>query len=122
MRKIFMLIPALVLTLFASGYEEAIDKGIGEGKNVLFMVTTKGCPWCMTMKESVIPDGEVQDELKDYVFVELDRDNDTYPNDLLYTRHVPTFFVIDPKTQDLLAERIGYQPKSAFIEFLGASK
>jgi thioredoxin-related protein len=122
MRKIFLLIPALALTLFASGYDDTINKGLDEGKNALFMITTKNCPYCRSTKESIIPDSSVQKELEGYVYTELDRDNDIYPKDTLFTHFVPSFFIVDPKTQELISERIGYQPKSAFIEFLQNNK
>lgn len=122
MNKLILLIVASVLTLFANGYEDAINQGIDENKNVLFMISTKNCPYCRSTKEAILPDEAVQEKLQNYVYKELDKDTDSYPKDTLYTRFVPSFFIINPKTQGLLAERIGYQPKSVFIEFLEASK
>lgn len=122
MRKLlpFLFLPVM---LFAESlYQEAINKGANENKNVVFMVTTDGCPYCRREKEVVLPDVDVQSALGNFVFTELNKDRDEYPSDLLYTRFVPSFFIVDPKKRDLIVERIGFQTKEDFIEFLDSSK
>jgi len=99
-------------------YLEALQKASSEDKNLVIMVSTESCPYCSRTKEFILPDESVKKALSNYVFVELDKNSDDYPKDLLYTKFVPTFFIIEPKTQTLVVERIGYQTKSAFIEFL----
>lgn len=114
-----VLFTLLSIALFAEGvYYEAINRGLDEGKNVVIMVTTQSCPYCLREKEVVLPSSDVKTALEDFIFAEVDKDRDDYPKDLLYTRFVPSFFIVEPRAQELLAERIGYQDKGAFLEFL----
>ncbi len=106
---------------YSAKYTDAIDAGLESGKDVVVMVTTQYCPYCKRMKKNVIADPEVQTLLGEYVFVELDRDNDEFPDEL-FSRFVPTVYTLDPKTQKITNERIGYQELRFFVKFLEESK
>ncbi len=106
------------LPLYAgSKYEDAIALGNKENKNVIFMITKHGCPWCNKQKKNVLPLPEVQMLLEHYIFQELNLHDDEYP-EMLYTRMVPSFFTINPQNGELLSEGIGYHPREQFIEYL----
>lgn len=114
----------LLTALFASlplhaqsKYESAIALGKKENKNVIFMITTNGCPWCRKQKKSVLPLPEVQMLLDSYIFQELNQHDDEYP-EMLYTRLVPSFFTINPHSGELINEGIGFQPRDQFIDYL----
>ena len=112
-----------LLSLFAgSKYNDAINQALDEKKRLVVMVSTESCPYCSRTKEFILPDPSVSAVLSDFVFVELDKNGDEYPKNILYTKFVPTFFIVEPKTEELIVERIGYQTKDALIEFLEFGK
>lgn len=120
MKKFLLLFSLSVTLLVANSYQSALERGSKEGKYVLFMVTTQSCPWCNKQKSDILPLEEVKKLIGDFVFVELDKNLDEYP-DSIYTRFVPSFYLVDPKNGDVINERYGFQPRGKFIEFLNES-
>lgn len=111
------------LSLIAENkYNDAINRAVSENKNLVVMVTTENCPYCSGTKEFILTDPAVSAALSKFVFVELDKNRDDYPRSILYTKFVPTFFIVEPRKKKLVIERIGYQTKDALIEFLEHGK
>ena len=112
----FTLLFSAEIVKIDGGYAEAIEAGKEEGKKVMIMMTTRVCPWCKRAKKNTLTNEDVIEFVnKNYVFVEVDRDRDEYPEDL-YSRMVPTFSLIEPKNEELLYQIIGYRPPAKFLK------
>jgi len=96
MKKIALLLTLTVSLLMAEltwapGYDAAMEQASKEGKLVMVMLTREGCPACEYMKDVVLDDDDVIDELElGFVPVLLDIHNDMIPSGLGYIG-TPTF-------------------------------
>ena len=117
----YLIITFLVMqNLFAIGgnsYMEGLKIAKDNNKKLLLMVTSKYCVWCNKMKRTTLKDPEVVAKMnKNFVFIEVDKNNGEYPSNLI-VRGVPTFFVISSDNY-LLDKFMGYQKKDRFLTHL----
>jgi len=129
MKKILLLIMIASLSLFASeeihnfkyetNYKKALKKAQKEDKLLIVMMSLSTCPVCSYMKDIVFERQEVLNYLKqNYVMVINDIDWDDYAP-RFKTTHVPTFFFIDPDTEEELREKkVGGSKPKDFIQEL----
>lgn len=127
--RYFLILTLFLTSIFASDfcidekelkYCKALNLAESENKRLIVMVTTKSCPWCVKMKHSVLTLSDIKEALNKFIFIEIDKSSDLYPEEL-YPRFVPTFYMIEPKnptSQQLINERFGYQSRSQFLKFL----
>jgi thiol-disulfide isomerase/thioredoxin len=84
---------------WAESYDAALETASKEGKLVMVMFSSEGCPACEYMKDIVFDDDDVMDELHmGFVPVELDIHNDMLPSGLGYIG-TPTFHFLTPQEQ-----------------------
>lgn len=105
---------------YAKNYDEAKKMALVQKKKIMVLVTTKVCPWCHKFKTETLTDTKIVNVLnKDFVVVNIDRDNDTYPK-IFRTRLVPTTFFVDPNSEKMLtkAPAVGYYNSEDFNDYL----
>ncbi len=129
MKKILLLIMILSLSLFSSveihnfkyetNFNKAVKKAQKEDKILIVMMSLSTCPVCSYMKDIVFEREEVLSYLQEnYVMVINDMDWDEY-SPRFKTTNAPTFFFIDPDTQEELREKkIGGAKPEKFIQDL----
>lgn len=99
----------------AKNYDEAIKIAKSQNKNVLAFFHTEYCGWCNKMKKTTLKDVKVIDFInKNYIFVSIDRDKDTYPEQF-NPRFIPTTYIIDPKKNQEIDAIMGYKNSADFI-------
>ena len=98
MKKIVLIVALLVSSLFAepklTDMFDAYENAKTQHKNVIVMLSMKGCPGCEYMKDIVFEDKNVAKLLKNFVLVELDVHTDSIPDKLEYFA-TPTFYFLD---------------------------
>jgi thiol-disulfide isomerase/thioredoxin len=99
MKKIFLVLTLLVVSLMADvkwmSYDDAIDEAKKSDKLVMVMLSREGCPACEYMEDIVLKDKAVQAELaKDFLAVHLDIHNDFLPSGMTYIG-TPTFHFLN---------------------------
>ena len=96
MRRVVALLVATASLLmaeldWADNYDAALETASREGKLVMVMLSSEGCPACEYMKDIVFDDDDLVDELHmGFVPVQLDIHNDMIPSGLGYIG-TPTF-------------------------------
>jgi len=104
MKKILLIVILLAVSLFANewlDYDEALEKAQQEDKLMLVMLSQAGCPACKYMKDVVLPSKNVSKEIKkNFVFVELDINEEKIPKKLDYMG-TPTFHFLDKNGKKL---------------------
>jgi len=130
--KLFLLSILLISALFATNaketakglgvennYMQAIKKAKAEKKMLVMVIVKEHCRWCNKLINRTLKDSEVQEELKKYVILIIDR-NDQFPNEFK-EKFFPSIFYIDYDSQKSVYENIGYIGKRCFLNDLKES-
>ncbi len=119
MRMLFFI---SIFTFLLSGAEINVIKDFNkakelakiEKKDVMLMIVTKSCPWCVKMKNTTFKDEKILNIIKSrYIFVELNKDSDEIPH---FARFVPTIFIY--QNEELIDEIIGFKNSEEFLKIL----
>ncbi len=105
--------------LFSHNYSKSLKTAQKEDKILMLMISQPGCPMCIYMKNNTLKDKNVTTYLRKYFQpVEVELGDKTYP-EKFDTFVTPTFFFIDPKTQEAIEEPFrGGAKVPAFLELL----
>jgi thioredoxin-related protein len=130
--KTFLLSILFACTLFAtnakeaakelgveSNYAAAMEKAKAEKKMLVMVIVKENCRWCDKFMTRTLSDPEVKDELKHYVILIIDR-NDQFP-DAFKENFFPSMFYIDYSSQKSVYENVGYIGKKCFLNDLRES-
>lgn len=124
MKKIVFLIGIFMSSLFAetqwSDMFDVYDEAKAQNKNVMIMLSMKGCPGCEYMKGVVFENKDVAVALKSFVKVELNVHSDFVPEELEYFA-TPTFYFLDAD-ENILKRVNGGENAKAFIKTLQSMK
>lgn len=102
-------------------FEGALDEARSSNKLLFVDGWAPWCHTCLSMRETVFPNPALSSYSKDYVFVEIDTDR---PESTRFVaghpmRVWPTFFVIDPRTREVIASYGGSMSVEETAAFLG---
>lgn len=121
MKKLILFI-ILISSIYANGikhansFDDAIQKGQKENKQVMLFVYSTYCPWCKKMERTTLSDDEVIKFVNDkFIFVALNQDQDYIP-EKFRPYGVPTTYVIDSKNVEKLYTMKGFKQKSSFLD------
>ena len=130
--KLFLLSILLVSALFATNaketakqlgvennYMQAIKKAKAEKKMLVMVIVKEHCRWCNKLINRTLKDNEVQEELKKYVTLIIDK-NDQFPKEFK-ENFFPSIFYIDYDSQKSVYENVGYIGKRCFLNDLKES-
>jgi|FLOH01.1.fsa_nt_gi thiol-disulfide isomerase/thioredoxin len=126
MKKILLTLLFLTSSLFAElnwveNLEDAYDVAEKENKIVFVILSQRGCPACKYMKDIVLEDANVIEELnKDFVAVYLDIHHDDVPLELEHFV-TPTLYFLD-SNEKILHRTNGYENIKEFLEDLDSAK
>jgi len=124
--KIFIVFFALLYTLMAANaesaaflldykeeYKTALAEAKQENKKLLVVVVQDPCPYCDKLVHNTLADPEVKKALKDYVGVILDKKG-IMPKQFR-TSMTPMTYFVNPKTETVAWESLGYAKKGRFL-------
>jgi len=106
MKKIVLIIAFLITSVFADinwvdDIDDAYDKAAKENKNVMVMLSRKGCPACKYMKDVVFKDKNFSKRFnRDLIAVHIDIHKDFMPDGLEFFA-TPTFYFLDANEKKL---------------------
>lgn len=101
-------------------FEGALAEARRENKLLFVDGWAPWCHTCLSMRETVFPDASLRRFAESYVFVEIDTDQ---PASTAFVqkhpmRAWPTFFVIDPRTREVVASYGGSMSLAELTSFL----
>lgn len=106
----------------ASSYAQAQEQAIKENKHIMVLITTQQCRYCIKMKKTTFTIPKVIERItQDYVFVEVDRDFDTYPS-YLTVYGVPTTYFLYNDGKPIMRGVGGYWNAVDFLSFMDDAK
>ena len=101
---------------FENDYAAAIEKAKAEKKILVMVIVKENCRWCDKLLTRTLSDPEVRNELKNYITLVIDRD-DEFPKKFK-ENFFPSMFYIDYSSQKSIYENIGYVGKKCFLNDL----
>jgi len=125
MKRIFLIVLLLVLPLLAKTEWvdpfDAYDEAKAQNKNVLVMLSMKGCPGCEYMEDVVFENREVAKKLQEnFILVHLDVREDSIPEKFKYFA-TPTFYFVDAE-ENILKRLNGGKHAKDFLKTLEEMK
>jgi thioredoxin-related protein len=96
MKKLLLIlcVPAILLS---GGLKSSLLKSKRENRPLMVLVTAKKCKYCKKMKRETLENGEVKENIKDFLFVKVDKNSLDAKRFLPNTRYTPTVYFISPK-------------------------
>ncbi len=96
-------------------YEQARKKAIAQHKLLLVLYVKDGCPFCTKLEEEVLTDRDVRKFIKErYVSAIVNEYHKNFP-DFLLSRIAPVTYIIEPKSQKVVKEIIGYMEMDQYL-------
>jgi len=120
MKKIVLLIYVPVL-LLSGDLKDALLKARKEHKPVMVYVKSDSCAYCDKMKERTLNDATVQKNIKDFIVVTADKNEQEAIQYLPATRYTPTVYFISSKFKVVNTVK-GYLGKDDFNLWVNDSK
>jgi len=120
MKKITLLI-YLPVILLSGELKEALLKARKEHKPVMVYVKSETCAYCKKMNERTLSDPEVQENIKGFIMVTADKNDEEAKKYLPATRYTPTIYFISPKFKVVNTVK-GYLGKDDFNLWVNDSK
>jgi len=98
--------------------DHAFERAQKEHKNVMVMVEDTHCKWCIKMKKGALSDPQVQEKLRSYILLKVQRsDKKTAKRIEDFTGAIPSFYFMEPD-QELIESVIGYFMTEDFAGYL----
>ncbi len=98
--------------------DHAFERAKKEHKNVMIMVEDTRCKWCKNMKIGALSDPNVQEKLKSYILLKVQRsDKETAKRIKEFTGAIPSFYFMETN-QELYESIVGYFATEDFLQFL----
>lgn len=103
---------------YLSSYKEAREKSLKTNKPLMILFVTTSCPWCQKLKHQVLKKEEVNTFVQNhFIPVMLDKETDTFPQDLMPFA-VPTLSFVGTKKEQEFFNIIGYKPLDEALNLL----
>lgn len=99
-------------------YEEALSAAKAANKNLFLYFHASRCVWCKKLENETLSDPIVKQALSSYVMYTVDTGNEGAVADKYRVRMVPTYLVVDPKTENVITRDSGFKRTGTFIDWL----
>lgn len=101
---------------YETNYNIALKKAKDENKELMVVIITNNCPWCIRFEKTTLSDKKIDELIKKrYIPLILNKKEGGFPP-YLNTPIVPTTYIIDPKDEKSDYERMGFMDKAEFLE------
>ena len=120
MKKVTLFI-CLPVLLLAGNLKDSLLKAKREQKPVMVYVVAESCQYCEKMKIQTISSATVQQNIGDFIFTEVDKEDPEAKKYLPSTRYTPTVYFISPKFKVVNTVK-GYLGKEDFNLWVNDSK
>jgi glutaredoxin len=104
---------------YETDYTVALAKAKEMKKPLLIFMTTTFCPWCKKLEERVLSHADIDAKIhQKFVPVMLNFKTKQFPKQFAENALTPTLYVVDPQTETIKAQFMGYISKDEFLHYL----
>jgi len=101
---------------YETDYKIALAKAKKEGKELFIFMSTSYCPWCRKIENRVLTKVDINKKIKEkYVPAMLNFSRKNFPKQFREIALTPTLYIVDPKTEKILHQFVGYSAKDDFL-------
>lgn len=103
---------------YETEYKTALMKAKKENKELMVLMVTNYCPWCSKFEKKTLMDKNIDAAVKSkYIPLIINRQEGNFPS-YLNTPIVPVTFFVEPNTQKVIHENVGFSNKIDFANLL----
>jgi len=99
-------------------YEEALAAAQAANKNLFVYFHTNHCIWCKKLENETLSDPKVKQALSSFVVYTVNTETEGAVAEKYRVRAVPTYLVVDPKTENVITRDSGFKRTGTFIDWL----
>lgn len=99
----------------ASSYEDAVKQSEATGKPLLILFSAEWCSWCKKLQSQVLTHPEVKEEMKRFVLLKVDVDQDKSTTQKFGVQGIPAYRKVQGNN---IAKGEGYKEPAEFIQWL----
>jgi len=104
---------------YETDYTVALTKAKKEGKKLFIFMTTSYCPWCRKLENRMLSKVNIDKQIKaKYIPAMLNFSKKNFPKQFREIGLTPTLYVVDPKTEKIEHQFVGYVNREGFLELL----
>ncbi len=104
---------------YETDYKTALKKAKKESKKVMLFMTTDYCPWCRKMENTILSQKNIDDKIKQkHITLILNLDKKKFPKKLGKIKITPILYIIDPNSEKIEKNFIGYSNRERFLDFI----
>jgi len=104
---------------YETDYKVALSKAKKEGKELLIFMSTSYCPWCRKLEKRLLSKTDIDKKIKaKYIPLKLNFSKKNFPNQFKEIALTPTLYIVDPKTEKIVQQFLGYSNREGFLEIL----
>lgn len=104
---------------YETDYIKALNKAKQQGKELFIFMSTSYCPWCRKIENRVLSKVNINTKIKEkYIPVMLNFSRKNFPKQFRNIAFTPTLYIVDPKTEKIVHQFVGYSRHGDFLNIL----
>lgn len=104
---------------YETDYKVALARAKKEGKELLIFMSTSYCPWCRKLEKRLLSKTDIDNNIKaKYIPLKLNFSKKNFPNQFKEIALTPTLYIVDPKSEKIVHQFVGYSNREGFLEVL----
>jgi len=104
---------------YETDYKKALQRAKKEGKKLFIFMSTSYCPWCRKIENRLLSKVDINKKIKEkYVPVMLNFSRKNFPKQFREINLTPTLYIVNPKTEKIEHQFVGYSSKDEFLHAL----
>jgi thioredoxin-related protein len=104
---------------YETDYEKALLRAKKEGKALFIFMSTSYCPWCRKLEKRMLSKVEIDKKIKaKYIPLMLNFSKKDFPKQFKEIALTPTLYIVDPKTEKIKQQFVGYSARDEFLHLL----
>lgn len=104
---------------YETDYGVALRKAKKEGKQLFIFMSTSYCPWCRKIENRMLSKVDIDKKIKaNYIPVMLNYSRKNFPVQLREIALTPTLYIVDPKSEKVLHQFVGYSNRGELLDIL----
>jgi len=104
---------------YETDYKVALAKAKKEGKKLLIFMSTSYCPWCRKLENRMLSKTDVDRKIKvKFIPLKLNFSRKNFPKQFKEIALTPTLYIVDPKTEKILHQFVGYSNRGELLHVL----
>ncbi|NKQ41853.1 MAG: thioredoxin fold domain-containing protein [Sulfurovum sp.] len=104
---------------YETDYKVALAKANKENKPLFIFMSMSYCPWCCKIENRMLSKSDIDSKIKaKYIPVKLNFSRKNFPIQFREIALTPTLYIVNPKTEKIVHQFVGYSNRGEFLEIL----